>query len=214
MSRQTPFSEFLAAAIPPVIVLGKRPPVHNDWNGTFKVLMAQCWGQLPSHRPPVREVRQTLESINHDRYAFVLLLLRACSCACYVLINLRRVRLAFSFSSSFLFNLYFCSNDRPASVRSSVSTVTTAASHDVELSERANYPPRGEVTLVFTDVENSATVRLSLSCFDSKQKKLRNRKKGKKKVVRRKKKKNHARPSPLKRFARTYRKAPACMCSS
>lgn len=64
MSRQTPFNEYTSQAIPPVIVLGKRPPVISEWNPTMKVLMAQCWSQLPSHRPAVRDVRVTLDSIN------------------------------------------------------------------------------------------------------------------------------------------------------
>lgn len=73
MSRQTPFNEFTAAAIPPVIVLGKRPPVNGEWNPTMKVLMAQCWSQVPHQRPAVRDVRGTLESINiQDMYIFYL----------------------------------------------------------------------------------------------------------------------------------------------
>lgn len=113
VSRQTPFSEFAAAAIPPVIVLGKRPPIHSEWNGTMKAVMAHCWDQNAAHRPLVREVRVTLEGISQDS----------------------------SYSDGGI--------NTPASIYSSVSSGSSKSDLEQELGP---FPPKGAVTLVFTDI--------------------------------------------------------------
>jgi hypothetical protein len=168
MSRQTPFSEFTAAAIPPVIVLGKRPPVQPDWNPTMKLLMAQCWGQTPAHRPLVREVRTTLESINQDRYALISSYLHFLFFlhSCHPLVRKMAYLPSISIPPLLLLTPYSASNvyassiseggiNTPASIHSSISS----AYDEKELgSERSNYPPRGSIALVFTDVENSSAV--------------------------------------------------------
>jgi hypothetical protein len=150
MSRQTPFSEFTAAAIPPVIVLGKRPLVQPDWNATFKVLMAQCWGPLPSHRPLVREVRNTLDSISLERYFYPSHFPLSFATVPF------REKMVLTFF--FFFFLCVCSGDGLKTPTASINSSLTSTPNDiVDIAERAN-APRGHVTLVFTDVENSATV--------------------------------------------------------
>ncbi len=146
MSRKTPFNEFTAGAIPPAIVLGKRPPIHSEWNSILKVVMAQCWDQNPMRRPLVREVRANLEGISQDRFVDYTL--------CHRFVSLFIP--AFLIYDSFFSSYSDGGINTPASIYSSVSSGGTDNDIDSDSNiPNASYAPKSSVTLVFTDVENA-----------------------------------------------------------
>lgn len=66
MSRQTPFSSFIVAAISPAVVGGQRPPIDSKWDEQISNLITMCWASSPHARPSVKEARATAEKIYAD----------------------------------------------------------------------------------------------------------------------------------------------------